>query len=68
MPGNGNGAANTGGGGGGQGNGNSGIVIIRYADSKPDLTTIAAGLTYTRYVTGGYKYYKFTAGTGLVTV
>jgi hypothetical protein len=52
----------------GQNNGNSGIVIIRYPSTKPDLTTIAAGLTYTQYVTGGYKYYKFTSGTGLVTV
>jgi hypothetical protein len=25
-------------------------------------------LTYTRTVTGGYKIYKFTAGTGSVTV
>jgi hypothetical protein len=32
------------------------------------LTTIGAGLTYTRTVTGGYKIYTFTAGTGSVTV
>ena len=67
------GTANTGGGGGGAyggngGNGGSGIVIIRFSDTQADLTTIAAGLTYTKYTTGGYKYYKFTAGTGSVTV
>jgi hypothetical protein len=41
---------------------------MRYSDASPDLTTIAAGLTYTKYTTGGYKYYKFTAGTGSVTI
>jgi hypothetical protein len=25
-------------------------------------------LTHTRYQTGGFKYYKFTAGTGTVTI
>jgi hypothetical protein len=25
-------------------------------------------LTYTRTVTGGYKIYKFTAGTGSITI
>ena len=68
------GTANRGNGGFGGGNGNSGgnggsgIVIIRFSDTQADLTTIAAGLTYTKYTTGGYKYYKFTAGTGSVTV
>jgi hypothetical protein len=32
------------------------------------LTTIGGGLTYTFTTTGGYKIYKFTAGTGLVTI
>jgi hypothetical protein len=65
------GSVNTGGGGGGSntgGNGGSGIIIFKYADSSPDLTAIAAGLTFTRYQTGGFKYYKFTAGTGTVTI
>jgi hypothetical protein len=68
------GLANTGGGGGGQvdaatsgGNGGSGAVIIRYADTAPPLTTVTSGLTYTTVVTGGYRYYAFTAGTGTVT-
>jgi hypothetical protein len=43
-------------------------VIIRYADSFADLTTIGAGLTYSGPVTsGGYKIYTFTAGTDSVT-
>jgi hypothetical protein len=44
------------------------LVVIRYADTYGDITTIAAGLTYTRVVAGGYKTYTFTAGTGLVTI
>jgi hypothetical protein len=32
------------------------------------LTAIGGGLTYTLTTTGGYKIYKFTAGTGTVTV
>lgn len=68
-----NGTANTGGGGGAGntatgGNGGSGVVILRYPDSYPALTTIAAGLTYTTATTGGYKVYTFTAGTGMVTI
>jgi hypothetical protein len=50
------------------GNGGSGIVIFRYDNTKPDLTSIGGGLTYTLTNTGGYKIYKFTAGTGTVTV
>jgi len=72
------GGQNTGGGGGGGSfasasfypatSGGSGVVIVRYADTYPDLASIAVGLTYTRTVTGGYKYYTFTAGTGVVTI
>jgi hypothetical protein len=43
-------------------------VILRYVDTKDDLTSIGGGLTYTKTTTGGYKIYKFTAGTGTVTV
>jgi hypothetical protein len=43
-------------------------VIIRYADTFNDLTTIDAGLTYSKTVSGGFKIYQFTAGTGTVTV
>lgn len=58
------GTANTGGGGGGGGNsasggaGGSGLVIIRVADS---ITATATTGSPTVYVTGGYRYYKFTA-------
>lgn len=70
------GTANRGGGGGGGGsgpstpggNGGSGIVIFRYPDTKPALTSIGAGLTYTTTTSGGYRIYQFTAGTGTVTV
>jgi hypothetical protein len=64
------GTANTGGGGGGTagggssgGAGGSGIVIIRYADNYKDAASVTSG---TKYTSGGYKYYKFTA-TGSIT-
>jgi hypothetical protein len=47
--------------------GGSGIVIIRYADTFADITTIGGGLTYSLTTAGGYKVYSFTAGTGTVT-
>ena len=69
------GTVNTGGGAGGKGvnvgsltKGGSGIVIIRYPDGFDNLSSIDAGLTYTLSVTGGYKIYSFTAGTGTVVV
>ncbi len=74
------GTANTGGGGGagmndgtnrstsGGGNGGSGVVILKYPDSNPDLSSIGGGLTYTKTTPTGYKVYTFTAGTGTVTV
>jgi hypothetical protein len=33
-----------------------------------DLTSIGGTLVHTKTVTGGYKIYSFTAGTGTVTV
>jgi len=67
-----NGAANTGGGGGSGyvgGSGGSGIVVIRYANTYPDISTIGGSLTYSG-PTGlsGYKYYKFTAGNDTITI
>ena len=70
-----NGSTNLGGGGGGardgatagSGLGGSGVVIIRYADSYPDLTSIT-GLTYAKTTYGSYKVYTFTQGTGTVTI
>lgn len=50
------------------GTGASGVVILRYPDSQEDLTTVGAGLTYTKTTSGGYKIYSFTAGTGSITV
>jgi hypothetical protein len=43
-------------------------VILRYADTYNDLTSIGAGLTYAKTTPSGYKVYTFTAGTGTVTV
>lgn len=69
-----NGLVNTGSGGGGPANGMSGglgasgVFILRYADTLPDLTSIGAGLVYTRTTYTGYKVYTFTGGTGTVTV
>jgi hypothetical protein len=72
-----NGTANTGGGGGGTANGayntpstgGSGVVILAYPDTFADLTAVSGGLTYTGPTTaGGNKIYRFTAGTGTITV
>jgi hypothetical protein len=41
---------------------------LRYPDSFNDIASIAGGLTYTRTVTGGFKIYTFTAGTGNITL
>jgi hypothetical protein len=71
------GSVNKGGGGGGDGDygtseylgaGGSGVVILSYPSTDLDFTSIGAGLTYTKTVSGGKKIYKFTAGTGTVTV
>jgi hypothetical protein len=67
------GTANTGGAGGGSGglataggNGGSGVVILRYPDTK--TITIGAGLTGTESsASGGYKRATITAGTGNVS-
>jgi len=72
------GIANTGSGGGGirwstldrAGNGSDGVVIIAYPNTYSNLTTIPGTLTYTLDTTtrSGYKVYKFTAGTGTITI
>lgn len=71
----GNGAANTGSGGGGKfgssstgGNGSAGVVIIAYPNTYPALTTIPGTLTYNQPTRSGYRVYRFTAGTGTITV
>jgi hypothetical protein len=71
-----NGTANTGGGGGGGtfkdtdsyngGSGGSGIVILKYPDTK--TISIGAGLTgSTAAPAGGFKVTTITAGTGNVS-
>jgi hypothetical protein len=55
---------------GGGGSGGSGVVILAYASTYSDITTIDVGLTYTLdngVTRAGYKVYKFTAGTGNIT-
>jgi hypothetical protein len=74
----GNGTANTGGGGGGSsytgqlvspgagGNGGSGVVILRYPDTR--TITFGAGVTGTESsASGGYKRATITAGSGNVS-
>jgi hypothetical protein len=78
------GEANTGGGGGGGtwdnsspqvanawygAAGGSGIVVVAYPNTYPDITSIGGTLVYTKDTVNrsGYKVYKFTAGTGSVT-
>ena len=64
-----NGTVNTGGGAGGgdpnSGTGGSGIVIVRYPNTK--TITIGAGLTGTTATDGSDKVTTFTAGTGSVS-
>jgi hypothetical protein len=43
-------------------------VILRYPDTFANLTSIGGTLVHTLTVTGGFKIYSFTAGTGTVTV
>ena len=78
TPGN-NGTANLGGGGGGQGGtagvvqsgsggaGGSGIVILKYSDTKT-ISNPDEGLTFTTssVLVAGYKITTFTAGTGTI--
>ena len=50
------------------GAGGSGVVIISYSDAYGNITNIPGTLTYTRTVTGGKIIYKFTAGSGTITI
>jgi hypothetical protein len=43
-------------------------VIIAYPDSFAALTTIGGTLVYDQPTRSGYRVYRFTAGTGTVTV
>jgi hypothetical protein len=70
----GSGGANTGSGGGGCGHaelggpGGSGIIVLRFPNTYPDFTSIGAGLTFTKTSITGFTVYRFTAGTGTVTI
>jgi hypothetical protein len=44
------------------------VVIIAYPDTFAALTTIGGTLTYTQPTRSGYRVYRFTGGTGTVTV
>jgi hypothetical protein len=48
------------------GNGGSGVVILKYADSK--TITIGGGLTASTATAGGFKVTTVTAGTGNVSI
>jgi len=73
-----NGINGLGGGGGGGayaapngrlgGNGGSGGVIIAYPNTYPAITTIPGTLTYDQPSRAGYRVYRFTAGTGTITI
>ncbi len=70
----GNGATNTGSGGGGArdtgpgGDGGSGVVLIAYPDTFAPIRTIPGTLTYDQPTRAGYRVYRFTAGTGTITI
>jgi hypothetical protein len=49
------------------GNGGSGVVIVAYPDTEQALT-IPGTLTYDQPTRSGYRVYRFTAGTGTVTL
>jgi hypothetical protein len=44
-------------------------VILRFANTIANITTISAGLTFSfvNNNTTGFKTYTFTAGTGIIT-
>lgn len=48
-------------------NGNPGVVIIAYPNIRPALT-IPETLTYDQPTRSGYRVYRFTAGSGTITV
>ena len=74
-----NGTNGLGGGGGGvgwsgpggkhrAGNGGSGVVVIAYPNTYPAITTIPGTLTYDQPTRAGYRVYRFTAGSGTITI
>lgn len=49
------------------GTGGNGAVILKYSDQFSTITNIGVGLTYTLENSGGFRIYKFTAGTGTIS-
>ena len=43
-------------------------IVIAYADTHPAPTSIPGTLTYTQPTRAGYRVYRFTAGSGTVTL
>jgi hypothetical protein len=50
------------------GKGGNGVVIIAYPNTFPAITTIPGTLTYDQPTRSGYRVYRFTAGTGTITI
>ena len=48
-------------------NGADGVVVIAYPDDMPALT-VGSGLTYDQPTRAGYRVYRFTSGTGTITL
>jgi hypothetical protein len=44
------------------------VVVIAYPDTFAALSTIGGTLVYDQPSRSGYRVYRFTAGTGTVTV
>jgi hypothetical protein len=68
-----NGTDGLGNGGDGEGltakrRGGSGVVIIAYPNTYPAPISIAGTLTYDQPTRAGYRVYRFTAGTGTITL
>jgi len=70
-------SANTGSGGGGGNDlgginngrdGGSGVVVLAYPNTKPPLANIPVSLTFDTPARSGYRVYRFTGGTGTITV
>jgi hypothetical protein len=50
------------------GTGYSGVIILAYSNTAPALTSIPGTLTYDQPTRSGYRVYRFTAGSGTVTL
>ncbi len=70
-------SANTGSGGGGGNDtggtnngkdGGSGVVVLAYPNTKPAISNIPGTLTYDTPTRSGYRVYRFTGGTGTITL